>query len=248
MHSHKTAKLILITVISLFPSFVFAAIARDSQSQASQADGTPASQTFSHTIAASNETLLVTCKMDGPNVANYSNGSATYAGAAMTHVKSWTGDGVTGKMVTFVKTNPATGANNVVFTQGATPGMFLKCQAVSYSGGDQSTPLESVTDGVNGTGSRTLTASSTDTQGNSWGVYFVGSENTITAGTNSNLVLDHNDIWMNVYDTNAEQSAGKVEMSVGIVDHTNGIMVLIRSATPPVAVPKSKGDLILFGF
>ncbi len=211
------------------------AIAFDAAGNGGQTSGSPASISFSHTCTGSNRALVVAAKMDGATPSLYSAPTVTYAGVSMTQVTNYAGDSVTGRVTTFVLANPASGANNVVITQGATKGTFLSGVSASYTGVGQVTPTDTNNNSVNAA-TGTLTATASTVANNDWGIYCVGGEGTVTASTNSTQRASNSVITFKIFDTNADQAVGSVSMSVTISSNTNGSMFFLIPFGAAVAI------------
>lgn len=126
---------------------------------------TATSQTFSHTVAASPADPFLLVMVQADNSSDVITG-ITYAGAAMSLV----GTGKVQRALNrwcymYYKAAPATGANNVVVS--ASSSVFIQSHSVSYTGVDQSAPIDGSS--INNTASATsLTMTVSVTGANCW--------------------------------------------------------------------------------
>ncbi len=164
------------------------AIAFDAATDGGQTSGTPATKTFAHTNT--NASLLFVAGIaNQADVTGVSDWSATYAGNAMTLLGSILGTGTTDKIFVFYQTNPTTGTNNVVLTQGATKAQFASGIAHSFTGTDTSTPVDDHGGTADGSGG-SLTITKTTTATDDWGILFASGQSNLTASTQITARVD----------------------------------------------------------
>jgi hypothetical protein len=145
---------------------------------------TGATHTFSHTCTGTDRFLFVTVEQLNDTTTDKVTG-VTYGGVAMTRLSKI--NVLTYNWVTYVYylKNPASGANNVVVSRTYAAGQTYG-GACSYTGVNQTTPINANTTGtgINGT----MTTSLTSTVDNSW--FYIGATNidaSFVASTNSTL-------------------------------------------------------------
>lgn len=109
------------------------AIARDANSNGND---TNTSLTFSHTCSGSNRILFVGIATFGGSGGDIVTG-VTYNGVGMTRINTLQANGLTPRVYLYYLINPATGANNVVVSCGATSG-YIAGIGSSYTGAKQS--------------------------------------------------------------------------------------------------------------
>jgi len=147
------------------PSSAFAAIAFDAETQGS-AGGTGA-LTLSHTITGADPFLVGVVQTD-----DVSSFTATWNGTSMTQIES-ASDGAGNEIYMFYLAAPSTGTHDLVYTK--TGSGSARGFALSYTGVDQSTPLDAHTFHSAGTGS-THTSTITVVGANTWLVGGVASD------------------------------------------------------------------------
>jgi len=228
---------VLVCAFFVLPFSVFADVAYDAGSQIAQTSGSPATLTWSHTVTGSNTLLLVMVKLDA--CSGCSNPTATYNGVAMTLKQAYQGTTGTGKIYVFSLPGAATGAHNIVVTQGAVKATFAKGEGISYTGVDQTNPI-GANIGTANANTGTLTTTATSDANNQWSVLSAGGEGTITAGAGSTLRLTGSDITYNIYDSNANLTPiGSKSMSVTVNNETNAIMVFVSPVYVAPSVPSA---------
>lgn len=207
------------------------AIAFDAATNDSFTVGT--SHTFSHTVTGSNPVLLVGVQGDNSTGADTGITGVTYNGVAMTLVDVvWRG---VGKRACYLwrLAGPATGAHNVVIS--ASSSVFIQGYSVSYTGVDQTTPIDShnTTSGSSGT---SLTASTTVVAANCWLVMFgqvdAGAQGQPTAGTGTTRRAQDTDFTScGVFDSAGTVSTGSQSLQF-TWSSTGGSVAAIASLTP----------------
>lgn len=215
------------------------AIAIDT-STANVTDGS-ATATYAHTCTGSDLVLIVGVMVGTGNTVS----GVTYNGVSMTQINTQAIGGATfDNMYLFRLVAPATGSNNVVITASAST--FIYSTAASYTGVDQTNPID-----VNTTTTATatnLTLTMTTTVDNTWLVGFWGigedaGDDDFTAGANTTERASDTapGIWFSSGDTNAAQTpAGSKSINL-----TNGVSQLkgangcaIAPAVPVTFIPR----------
>lgn len=138
--------------------------------------------------------------------------TVTYAGAAMTLVKSATYNFGTAENFLFVLVAPATGSNNVVIT--VTTAARMMSAASSYTGALQSATMDN--SASNNTAGTTATATLTTVANNCWTVAWsgVGTAVTVSAGAGSTLRSNATQVSA-IFDSNGPKTpAGSTSMTV----------------------------------
>ena len=180
------------------------AIAFDASSIRTQDSGGGTTSTWSHTCTGSDRILFVGVTVGtGMTVSG-----VTYNGVSMTQVATLAlGGAVFNNGYIFRLVAPATGANNIVVT--ASADTFIYAAATSYTGVDQTTPID--VSGTNSTTGTSLGLSLTTTKDNDWLVgfwYYGSSDDDFTAG--SNTLIRQEDapagIWYAMAVTNSAQT------------------------------------------
>lgn len=90
--------------------------------------------TVAHTCTGSNRAIVVAVGTNGNVVTG-----VTYAGVSLTQVGSYSADGASNGITTWVLANPASGSNNVVVSTSASATIY--CEICSYTGVNQTTPV-----------------------------------------------------------------------------------------------------------
>lgn len=137
------------------------AIAHDATTNATPISDA-ASMTFSHTVSGTDRLLVVKVGKRGAAGVTV---TVTYGGASMTQQISQTGPNFQ-EVLIFTLIAPATGANNVVVTFSASVNQGF-ASASSYTGVDQTTPMDAAATGTSGT-SATASHSITTVTDNAW--------------------------------------------------------------------------------
>jgi hypothetical protein len=224
--------LLAVLPILLSANLALAAINYDSSGDTSQVGG-GGNISFSFNNTGGNY-LLAYAKGDACTAC--SDPTATYNGSSMTLLFSgYQGTTNTGKIWLFGLASPATGAHTLAITQGAVHATFFYGNAISYSGVDSVDTNHACVNNPSGSG--TLTATASTIKDNDWGVYFLGSENTATAGTNSTLRLSGSGGFSSyIFDSGGNITPpGSFSMNVNVSDATNACMVFLSppGPTPP---------------
>lgn len=217
------------------------AIALDASSKKSQDASTTA--TWSHTCTGSNLILLVGVEVGAGNTIT----GVTYNGVSMSQVNLLALGGSTfGNVYVFKLVGPSTGANNIVVTASAST--FIYCAATSFTGVDQTTPID-----VNTTTSATatsITGTVTTTKDNDWLFGFVSKGDTLpdnptlTAGTNTTIRQTDAFGWYASCDTNAAQTpAGSHSLTVS--SSASGLFGMNVVAIMPVQ-PTPASSFLMF--
>ena len=178
------------------------AIARDAISQG--ASNGQSTLTFSHTCSGSDRILFVSL---GQGASNSASG-VTYNSTAMTRVNTQNVSGTTFmNMSIWYLVAPSTGANNIVVTNGGTG--FNWALASSYTGVDQSSPINPSGGNTGVATASSLAVSITTGADNEWiyGIAMSGSsDSAFTAGTNTSLLAMNVNGWDGHFDTNSAQT------------------------------------------
>lgn len=161
-------KKLLVTLLAIFITVPAWAVTYDTTTSG-QKSGAGTTLTVAHTVTASgsNRAIFVACGLDS-GVAGGVTLTATYAGVAMTEVRSDLHASSANSTWIFKKLNPATGANNWVVTQSS--GDNMVCYAVS------ATDVDQVTGTSQDTGSCNASAASVS--------------NAVTSAGDNDLVMD----------------------------------------------------------
>lgn len=178
------------------------AIARDANS--SSISGGATTLTWAHICGGSERILIVSSSVGDSG--DHTTTGITYNGVALTKINSNHQSGVFDDVTLWYLVAPATGAHNIVITQASSG--YIWGQASSYTGVDQTNPI-SPTGGVTAIDTATSqTVSITTTVDNSWIVGVstnIDGASNLTAGSNTNIVLD-NGTWSVIFDTNSAQT------------------------------------------
>lgn len=205
------------------------AIAYDNSTYSGQTGGTPATLTYAHTVNSNtNGILFVDVIGNGANANTFSQPSVTYNGVSMSFVSGTTVVSNTnvGVQWVFRLVAPASGANNVVVTQGATKAQFVASYAISYTGADQTNPIDQTATANSGT---TLTCTATTTVNNDWGVIFAEGQTNVTASTGTTARIDSTAPDNLVGDSNGVLSTGSNSMSITQVADSGGAVAVFFS-------------------
>jgi len=209
------------------------AIAFDAFSNPANITGT--SQTFSHTCTGSNLVLFISMW------SAYSTTSATYNGVSATQIGS-SFDYGGGYLSLFYVINPATGANNVVVTQG-TSGQ-INGMASSYTGAAQSSLIDGNT--TNSADAASLTTSITTVADNCWGILIARNNGSgvTNAGTGTTKRGGTDGVYQ-LFDSNAPKTpAGSLSL---VADRTGGggattntIMATFKTFVAVTSIPDAR--------
>lgn len=221
------------------------AIAFDNSALKQQNAATSASWT--HTVTGSNTVgIMGVTFAAGTDV----SGTPTWNGVNMTLLLSLSVGGATfDKSYLYYIVNPGTGTITVNNTGGAN---YIYCGSLSYTGVDQTTPVD-----ASGTGTATgtsITKSLTTTIDNDWLVsFFVGATGGLflTAGTNTALRVNSGGSWNVLGDSNAaETPAGSFSQACN-ASGSETLGALVMSIVPVGGVPAAKvfplSNLLLMG-
>lgn len=201
-------------------------IAFDTSTKAAQVNSN--SLTYSHTCTGSNRILFVTIQgqINSDNVTG-----VTYAGTSMILVDKdlYPTNGRWSYLYYLVA--PTTGANNIVISANAT--IFMGSAAASYTGVNQSTPIDASTKNTTSSAS-SLTTTLTTTTNNCWTV--MGNANGIgnsTGGGSGTTLRQTDGSGYALFDSNGPVSTG----STSLISQFSGSgpMVQIMAAFRPVA-------------
>jgi hypothetical protein len=213
------------------------AIAYDTSVHKQSDSGT--SITWTHTCTGSNLILLVCVMMS----TSRSVSAISYNGVAMTFINRSSGGGAGQTVAWYYLINPATGANTVSITIDSSS--FCYPSSASYTGVDQTSPIDASTTTANNAGS-TITTTLTTTTDNCWTVLGVrdGADGATTASTGSTQRMATN---TQIYDSNGPVTpAGSKSMTLTacFVNNTTTTMVAIK---PFVAGSSRKNNLLTLG-
>ena len=205
--------LILLPILFLwFPNVSHAAIARDN-SVILYSNAGNASASF--TISGSNRFLYIGCEEAGQTISSITvNGSAT--GITLLHHQSGL-SGTFSDQYDYYLVAPPTGSVTVAVNVSASS--YNYCGAVSYTGVNQSTPID-VSGINNGTSITSLTSTLTTTVANDWLIEYAGIETydtSVTAGAGTVAVLlgpSSPNYWYGFFDSGATLSTGSNSLVV----------------------------------
>jgi hypothetical protein len=219
------------------------AIAYDTSVIGMQSAGT--TLTFAHTCSGSNRILFVDFYWSASRTVS----SVTYAGQAMTQVVAPldTGSGERHGMYYIIA--PSTGANNVVLTlSGSTDIVGI---ASSYTGADQSSPIDATRTETNLETGTTYAEAITSVADNCWAIWgtreYAG--RAITAGANTALRQRESTIYgIILADSNqAITPAGSYTMNLNADLSGNWFSDILATFKPATAVSSGTGFTTLLG-
>ncbi|HEY6021884.1 MAG TPA: hypothetical protein VIY48_19070 [Candidatus Paceibacterota bacterium] len=167
---------------------------------------------------------------------NSSTSSVTYGGVSMSLLVSLNSSNISaGETCYFYGlANPASGSNNLVVTYTGANTIIL--DASSYTGAQQTTPIEASNTHSGNTASES--ASVTTLTDNDWLVGFARAATTITAGSNTSLVTNNSS--RDFIDTNAAQTpAGTHSMSFTSSGPNNNTAITVAALKPFAAAVAS---------
>lgn len=196
--------------------------------------------TFSHTCTGTNLVLIAIPNSGSATVGDDNISGVTYNGVAMTRFEYK--DVITncGSLYAYYLINPATGAHDVVMT-GVTRGANYRIygRAVSYTGVDQTSPIDAHTNNSQ-LATNTFNTSLSSVNDNCWHVEAsISANNTQSAGTGTTQRGDSSASGIGVYDANsAKTPAGSVTLQQTDTGTPNWISIMF-TLTPPI-VSKTK--------
>lgn len=201
------------------------AIARDATSSTPQTNAS--SKTWAHTCSGSDRLLLVGIQVAANNSVIT---GVTYDGVALSKVDGidWPG-GAVGSSAIYKLVNPSAGTHNIVVTLSTS--CYVDAYGVSYTGVDQTAPIDSHATSTSNTPSTTVGAS------NCWTVAHISSSSGATVSYNSgtNPVVYN---WGNadgVVDSNGTVSTGSQSLGIsqaGSPSYRATIVSIAPAATP----------------
>lgn len=217
------------------------AIAIDATSRSGFETG--ASATLAHTCSGTDRILFV-------NVNDFADGSSgaptvTYAGVSMTLIARVGYPSSHDNNHLFYLVNPVAGTNNISVTR-PTVNSSMNILAASYTGVDQTSPIDASTTSYNDIYPppvSTLSASLTVGSASNWLVAGVGAQGTVSANT-SNLVsriMPSGNNEMAIFDSNATIAAGSTTATINISHKTAMILVSLKAAGAVPAAANTRG-------
>jgi len=207
---------------------------------------TATSLTFAHTVTGSDTLLLV--GVQGDSATDAITG-VTYNAVGMTLVAKIQHSPPTGRWIyLFRLAGAATGAHNVVISSSGS--IFIQGFAASYTGVDQTTPIDSFNSGNSAAGQTTYTISTTVVGSNCWLASFFnlfsGVAGPLTAGTGSTRrATDTNFTSAALFDSNGTVASGSRSMQVNWTSVDSGAAVICSFA--PVAAGATGGGPLIDG-
>ncbi|WP_395019790.1 hypothetical protein [Dongia sp.] len=239
----------ILAAISIVAVFLFfapqsraAGIAFDQATNVQISSSGVTSLTYSATVAASNETLIVAVH----NVSGDTVTGVTYNGAAMTLVTKAEGFASGQYMYLYYLTNPSTGTNNVVVSRSNTTSVIVS-QAAAYSGMSLTGQPDSFNSGNSLSPVASLTVNTTVVLSGSWIVAWCEYDNNPTCASSQLTFRGANNNGFSMGDTNAGVSSGSNSITLnnqGGGDQRAGMLVA-SFASDATAAP-SIGDWFSF--
>lgn len=206
------------------------AIAYDNKSTVQIVSGS--TQTYSFTTSGSDRCLFGLGISVGDDITGLTYNAVSTTSLA--NIKN----GSDNRLYTFYLANPASGANNAVWSQ--TVSGFFVTAVQSYTGVDQSTPVGTPVTGTKSTASSTFSASITTTTADSWIVAFIRENQgstTFTAGANTVVRVDNVGNGLHSCDSGATVSVGVNTLTATYNLNVEEAWVIVELLV--VAVPSS---------
>ena len=213
------------------------AIAQDAYTDLT-ASVTVSSKTFSHTNGAiSNTLLIVFVAMSNDQTPS----GVTYNGVSMTQIGSTAVEGGTRTYYLFWLKNPTTGTNNVVVTATGTANEIY-AGAASYTGVDQTNPIETSTAANSLTGT-TPNTSITTANANEW-LVALWRNDTGAVSSSTNQTVRGASSSIRYADSNGTVGTGSVTAQVSV---TGGLSYVVVSALKPSSASSQFRSLLGVG-
>lgn len=246
----KVFTLVVLLFLFVAPAHASAAIAFDAQSSSDTGTWTTSasSDSWSHTISGSDRILFVNVRIYDTGASNRSVSTISFNGVALTKVNSITAavEGATQDGELWYLVAPATGTHTITVTLTGSVS-HMASSAFSYTGVDQTNPIDSNNTGQNNTGTATFTLSTTVVKSNCWLVGGAMARDSGPPGAGSGTTLRglNSGSWTTGADSNGTVGTGSQSLSF---THASGKWPVVNIASiAPVsaAAPASKSILNL---
>ena len=202
---------------------------------------TTSTLTVSHTTSGSDRLLVVAVASNIDQVTG-----VTYAGVSMSLAAKKAYSSPTETIYIYYLAGPASGTNDIVVSRTGTSSYGLV--AASYTGVDQTTPVDATNTGTNAVGTSS-TLSVTSTVDNCWNIMMFGLQRGTTAGTGVGATRGSVPTWnLGYFDTNAAISpAGSNSMTCTHANIPVGRMQGVNIAIAPVSAASPTNNALFFG-
>ncbi len=204
-------KALLVLIVCQFPGIAQAQIAYDASSITGLTSGVTTC-TLSHTVGAGSDRILFASVLvttsDLIDTATYDSVPMTLVGKVQNEASLWN--------YLWYLVAPNTGTHNVVFSNNAAATLTATmCAASSYTGVDQTSPIDtSTTNTGSGSPITSLTTTLTTTTANSWAILWSrNNAGAQSAGTGSTQRVEDDSLSVALYDSNGALSAGSNSMT-----------------------------------